>query len=109
MTLHDKVQGATKFLKKEYHGHAKIAIVLGTGLTSLRNDIEVYGILNYFDIPHFPVSTSEGHEGELIWGKLNGIEVIMLSGRFHYYEGYSTKKITLPIRVLKELGIENII
>ena len=109
MKLIDKVNGAAKSLNKEYLGNAKIAIVLGTGLSSLRDEIVANMVISYEDIPHFPLSTTDSHQGELIWGTLEGVEVIMLSGRFHYYEGYSTKKLTLPIRVLKKLGIETII
>jgi purine-nucleoside phosphorylase len=109
MKLVDKVKGSAKYLSKEYNGNTKIAIILGTGLSALRDEIIPEMVISYEDIPHFPLSTTDSHQGELIYGTLNGVEVIMLSGRFHYYEGYSTKKLTLPIRVLKKLGIETII
>ena len=87
----------------------KIAIILGSGLGSLGDEIEDKIVISYKDIPNFPVSTVEGHAGELIIGKLNGIELIAMNGRFHYYEGYDLKETTFPIRVFKLLGIEKLI
>ncbi len=87
----------------------KIAIILGSGLGVLSDEIEDKIVLPYKDIPGFPVSTVEGHAGELIFGKLNGVEIIAMNGRFHYYEGYDLKETTYPERIFKLLGIENLI
>lgn len=86
----------------------KIAIVLGTGLGQLASEFTDTYDFPYKDIPHFPVSTVEGHDGRLIFGKLGERDILAMKGRFHYYEGYSMKEITFPIRVMKELGIETI-
>lgn len=82
------------------------AIILGTGLGELANEIEDKTEIPYPEIPNFPVSTVEGHSGKLIVGTLGGKKVLAMQGRFHYYEGYSMKEVTFPIRVFKELGIE---
>lgn len=82
-----------------------IAIILGTGLGRLAEEIEVAESFDYHDIPHFPVSTVEGHSGRLLFGRLGSKEVLAMQGRFHYYEGYDMKTVTYPIRVMHELGI----
>lgn len=84
------------------------AIILGTGLGRLAEEIEVIESFAYQDIPHFPVSTVEGHSGRLIFGRLGGKEVLAMQGRFHYYEGYDMKTVTFPIRVMHELGIKTL-
>ncbi|GAB4135081.1 MAG: purine-nucleoside phosphorylase [Ignavibacteriales bacterium] len=94
-----------KVTTKQY----KIGIVLGTGLGGLVSDIQKEFIIDYADIPHFPLSTVESHHGKLIFGKLNGKDVVVMQGRFHYYEGYTMKQITYPIRVMKKLGVETLL
>ena len=84
------------------------AIVLGTGLGRLSEEIEVVDAFPYNDIPNFPVSTVEGHSGRLIFGRLGGKDVMALQGRFHFYEGYGMKQVTFPVRVMHELGIRNL-
>lgn len=84
------------------------AIILGTGLGRLAEEIEVVDECPYSEIPHFPVSTVEGHSGKLIFGRLGGKEVMALQGRFHYYEGYDMKQVTFPVRVMHELGVKNL-
>ncbi len=81
-------------------------IILGTGLGALVNDIDISNELSYDDIPHFPVSTVETHHGKLILGQLSGRRVVVMQGRFHYYEGYTMREVTFPVRVMKMLGIE---
>jgi purine-nucleoside phosphorylase len=88
---------------------ARTGIVLGSGLGNLSREIEVETEILYTDIPHFPVSTVEGHEGRLIFGKLNGRSVAVASGRFHYYEGYTPAQVVYPIRALKFLGVETLL
>lgn len=83
-----------------------IGIILGTGLGGLAKEIQVETTLDYHNIPHFPISTVEFHAGKLFFGMLGGKSVIAMQGRFHYYEGYSMKQITYPVRVMKELGVK---
>jgi purine-nucleoside phosphorylase len=85
------------------------AIILGTGLGRLAEEIEVESILAYTDIPHFPLSTVETHSGKLIFGLLAGRRVAVMQGRFHRYEGYSLRQVTFPVRVLRQLGAETLI
>ena len=84
----------------------RVAIILGSGLGDLANDIEVENKIVYRDIPNFPVSTVKGHNGQLIFGVLSGVEVVAMQGRFHFYEGYSMQEVTFPERVFKQLGVE---
>jgi purine-nucleoside phosphorylase len=100
---------ALKYIQSKYEGRPKYGIILGTGLGKLVDDIEVECTIEYKDIPHFPVSTVESHSGKLIFGKIAGKDVVVMQGRFHYYEGYSAKQITFPVRVLKLLGIEKLL
>jgi purine-nucleoside phosphorylase len=87
----------------------KTGIVLGSGLGNLASEIAVEAAISYNDIPHFPVSTVEGHQGKLIFGQISGKRVVILSGRFHYYEGYTPAQVVYPIRVLKFLGVETLL
>lgn len=86
----------------------QFGIILGTGLGKLTTEIEVEHTINYEDIPHFPIATVEFHTGKLLFGKLQGKNVACMQGRFHYYEGYSMKQVTFPVRVMKLLGIERL-
>ena len=104
-----KFQETVKFIQEKINDIPKIAIVLGSGLGSLANEITDKVVMSYKDIPNFPVSTVEGHKGELIFGKLENIPIIAMNGRFHYYEGYSLTETTYPIRIFKLLGVETII
>lgn len=104
----EKIQETAAFLKNKMTTAPKTAIILGTGLGSLINDISEKYEISYKDIPNFPVSTVEGHSGKLIFGKLGGKDIMAMQGRFHYYEGYSMKEVTFPVRVMKELGIETL-
>lgn len=85
------------------------AIMMGTGLSSIVDGMVECDSIDYKDIPYFPQSTVQSHKGKLVVGKLNGQKVLVLAGRWHYYEGYSSKELTFPIRVLKELGVDSII
>ena len=87
----------------------KIAIICGSGLSNIKNVIKQEKIIPYSQIPYFKQSTVEGHNGQLVLGKLNSTDVLLMSGRFHYYEGYSMQDITYPVRVIKSLGIETLI
>ena len=105
----DYVKSANFIKEKIGNRKPKIAIVLGSGVGALKEQIKNKIIINYKDIPNFPVSTVEGHAGELIIGNLSGKEVIAMNGRFHYYEGYNMQEVTFPIRVFKLLGINYLI
>lgn len=104
----EKIQETAAYLKDRMTTAPKTAIILGTGLGSLINDISEKYEISYQDIPNFPVSTVEGHSGKLIFGKLGGKDIMAMQGRFHYYEGYSMKEVTFPVRVMRELGIETL-
>ena len=87
----------------------KVGIILGTGLGGLAEQVSVAEALSYEEIPHFPRSTVKGHAGRLIFGQLGGKNVVVMQGRVHYYEGYSLNRVTLPVRVMKKLGVEVLI
>ena len=97
------------YLKTRISSIPKIAIILGSGLGSLSDDVKGKITINYQDIPHFPLSTVKGHKGELIVGKLENVPVLLMNGRFHYYEGYNLQETTYPIRIFKLLGIETLL
>ncbi len=107
--LFDKIQEALAFIRKRTDFKPDFGIILGTGLGDLADEIEVVSAIDYSEIPHFPVSTVESHAGKLVFGHLDGIPVVAMAGRFHYYEGYSMEEVTFPVRVLKFLGIKRII
>lgn len=94
---------------KSRTGEVDVAIILGTGLGALVNEIEVIAEMPYSEIPNFPVSTVEGHKGSLVYGILGSKKVLALQGRFHYYEGFSMYEVTFPVRVFHELGIQKMI
>ena len=103
-----KIQETASFIRERMHTAPETAIILGTGLGSLVNEITDKYVLNYEEIPNFPISTVEGHSGKLIFGKLGNKEIMAMQGRFHYYEGYSMKEVTFPVRVMRELGIKTL-
>jgi len=107
--MFNKVQETVKFLKDKGLSNPDFGIVLGTGLGSLANIIDVKIKIAYKDIPNFPVSTVMGHSGTLIYGELAGKKIVAMQGRFHFYEGWEMDEVTFPIRVMKFLGIENLI
>jgi purine-nucleoside phosphorylase len=106
----NEIKEATDYLKKHGIANPEIGVILGTGLGNLfvkeiKNPIEI----NYNSIPHFPSSTVEFHKGKLIYGDIQGKKVLAMQGRFHFYEGYSMQQITLPVRVMKILGVEQLL
>ena len=103
-----KIQETASFIREHMHSAPETAIILGTGLGSLVNEITEKYELKYEDIPNFPLSTVEGHSGRLIFGKLGDKDIMAMQGRFHYYEGYSMKEVTFPVRVMRELGIKTL-
>ena len=104
----EKIQETATFLRSRIHTNPKTSIILGTGLGKLAEEITDKYEISYQDIPHFPVSTVEGHSGKLIFGKLGNKDIMAMQGRFHFYEGYSMKEVTFPIRVMRELGIQTL-
>lgn len=103
----EKIQETAAFIKEKVGGEMpKVAIVLGSGLGDLANKIDTKVAIPYGEIPNFPISTVEGHKGQLIFGTLGKKYVMAMQGRFHYYEGYTMKEATFPIRVMKALGVK---
>ena len=105
----DKINQSTQFIEGVIRDKPEIGIILGTGLGELVQEIDIDDTIFYKDIPHFPISTVESHEGKLIFGKLGGKRIVAMQGRFHSYEGYSMKQITLPVRVMKKLGADTLL
>jgi purine-nucleoside phosphorylase len=104
----ERIKATSAYIKERLPLTPEIGIILGTGLGGLVNEIEIYASIPYSEIPNFPVSTVQGHAGRLIYGKLGNKEVLAMQGRFHYYEGYSMKEVTFPVRVLKVLGVTHL-
>jgi len=104
--IYEQVEQAVGFLKPKTSLKPDIGIILGTGLGSTAQAIEIAAAVEYKDIPHFPVSTVESHSGRLIFGKLSGKNVIAMQGRFHLYEGYTPQEVTFAVRVMKALGVK---
>jgi purine-nucleoside phosphorylase len=109
--LKKKIEETIKFINGEFKEIPKIdiAIILGTGLGNLAEKIKEKRAIEYWKIPHFPVSTVKGHKGELVFGKIGGKNVVAMEGRFHYYEGYPLDSVTYPVRVVKALGAKILI
>jgi len=104
----NNIREATAYIKSQLDFTPETGIILGTGLGGLVKLMDVEKEIEYDNIPHFPVSTVESHHGKLLLGKLNGKKVVVMQGRFHYYEGYSLKQVTFPVRVMKLLGIKQL-
>jgi purine-nucleoside phosphorylase len=107
--LMQELQETVSFIRKRINKEVKVGIILGSGLGNLANDIETEFEIPYHEIPHFPVSTVKGHKGRLIFGKLNGKDVLVMGGRFHFYEGYTPQQVSYPIRVLRLLGVTTLL
>jgi len=109
MNEFDKLQEASQYLQPFNVASAKVGVVLGSGLGNFVQEIKVSAEIPYEQIPHFPVSTVEGHHGKLIFGNIGGKAIIAMAGRFHFYEGYTPQEVSFPIRVMKFLGIETLL
>ena len=107
--LMQQLEATAGFIQSKISATANTAIILGSGLGNLSSVIETDFSIPYSEIPNFPVSTVEGHKGRLILGTLNGKKVWVMEGRFHFYEGYTAEQVVFPIRVLKLLGVENLL
>ena len=104
----DKIRETTKYINSRTQVKPTVGIILGTGLGGLVQEIEIIDEVPYEEIPNFPVSTVKSHSGKLIFGNLGGKQVVAMQGRFHFYEGYTMKEVTFPVRVMKFLGIEKL-
>lgn len=102
----EKLQEAVEYIQSKTDVKPQFGIILGTGLGGLVNDIDNQFVIEYDDIPHFPISTVESHHGKLIFGEIADKSVVTMQGRFHYYEGYTMQEVTFPVRVMKMLGIK---
>lgn len=104
----EKIKATATFINEKVKKPIDAGIILGSGLGGLVKEIEIELTIPYSEIPHFPVSTVDGHSGQLIIGRLGGKTVLAMQGRFHYYEGYSMKEVTFPVRVMKRMGISTL-
>ena len=109
MSLMEQLQQTVSFIQSKIQSQAKVGIVLGSGLGNLAEVIKVEQAISYTDIPNFPTSTVKGHGGKLLFGELGGTKVVVMSGRFHFYEGYSAQQVVFPVRVMKMLGVETLL
>lgn len=105
----ENIKETAAFIQNIIGETPEFAIVLGSGLGALKNEVQAIHTIDYRDIPHFPQTTVVGHGGKLIFGTLEGRKVLMMSGRFHYYEGYDMQTVTFPFRVFGVMGIKNLI
>jgi purine-nucleoside phosphorylase len=105
----EQVQETVSFIKEKTNFTPEYGVILGSGLGSFTDDIQIEFTLPYAEIPNFPISTVQGHKGALVFGSIGTKKVVAMQGRFHFYEGYSMKEVTFPVRVMKYLGVEKLI
>lgn len=108
-SLKQKIEETLSVIRTYTKDEFSVGIILGTGLGGLVNEIKVQHIIDYGDLPHFPLSTVESHHGNLIFGSIADKKIVAMQGRFHYYEGYSMHQITYPVRVMKFLGVKTLL
>ncbi|MFC4404294.1 purine-nucleoside phosphorylase [Gracilibacillus xinjiangensis] len=106
---HSQIEESIQYIKEKVNNVPETGLILGSGLGVLAEELTETTAIEYKDIPHFPVSTVEGHHGRLVFGKLEDVNVVVMQGRFHYYEGYSMEQVTFPVRVFQLLGINHLI
>jgi len=105
-----EINEATEFIRKRIPDSPEVGVILGTGLGNLFvKELKRPIVIQYNIIPHFPISTVESHKGQLIYGELKGKKIVAMQGRFHYYEGYTMRQVTLPLRVMKFLGVQHLL
>ncbi len=109
MSIQQQTKEAVQYIQSNISAVPSTGLVLGSGLGVLADEIKNPVVLKYEDIPGFPVSTVEGHAGQLVFGELEGMQVAAMQGRFHYYEGYSLQEVTFPIRVMNALGVKRLL
>jgi purine-nucleoside phosphorylase len=107
--MFEQVKETVSFIQERIKSNPEVGIILGTGLGGMIREIENQVVVDYQDIPNFPVSTVEGHSGKLIFGTLSGKQIVAMQGRFHFYEGYSIQQVVFPIRVMKFLGVRHLL
>lgn len=107
--MYDKVKESADYILNRVENRPKVGVILGSGLGALVDSMEDKVYVDYCDIPNFPQSTVEGHEGRLVFGRIKDIQVVAMQGRFHYFEGYTMKEVTYPVYVMKMMGIENVV
>lgn len=107
--LRKHIDEAVSYIRTKTQTQPEVGIILGTGLGELAREIVAETIIDYADIPHFPLSTVESHHGKLIFGTISGRMVVAMQGRFHYYEGYTLQQVTFPVRVMKFLGVQRLL
>ena len=107
--MYDKVIKSVNYIKRMVNNKPIITVILGSGLGELASVVENSRFIKYEDIPNFPQTTVSGHEGRLVFGQISGVEVLLMQGRFHYYEGYTMKQVTYPVYVMQQLGIKKLI
>lgn len=105
----EQVQQTAQYIKDKTGLSPEYGVILGSGLGSFTDDIQITHTLPYSEIPNFPVSTVQGHKGALVFGTIGGKQVVAMQGRFHFYEGYSMKEVTFPVRVMKHLGVQKLV
>ncbi len=105
----ENVKKAAKFIEQKVKQPPKVSVILGSGLGDISQSLEEAYVIPYDEVPGFPTSTAPGHKGELLFGEISGQPTMLMSGRSHYYEGYSMRTVTFPVRVMQELGIETMI
>jgi purine-nucleoside phosphorylase len=104
-----RISQSVEYIKSICSAKPSVGIILGTGLSTFIKEIKIESEISYGEIPHFPVSTVEGHHGKLIFGELSGKDVVVMAGRFHFYEGYSADEVVFPVRVMKYLGVQTLL
>jgi purine-nucleoside phosphorylase len=107
--LTERLKATTAFIQEHTEAAPGIGIILGSGLGNFLSGLDDKTFLDYREIPNFPVSTVEGHDGKLVFGKIHGKSVVVLAGRFHFYEGYSAEEVVYPVRVLQSLGVRTLL
>ncbi len=107
--IFEQTEAAVRTIRESWKSTPRVGLILGTGLGGLAEQIEQEAVIPYEAIPHFPVSTVQSHAGRLVCGKLRGVPIVAMEGRFHFYENYSLQQVTFPVRVMKALGIETLI
>ena len=107
--LYDQIQETTAYLRARTDHPVRVALVLGTGLSGLADELTDTVAFDYAELPHFPRATVESHRGQLLFGRLAGVPVVCMAGRFHYSEGYTMQQVTFPIRVLRALGADRLV
>ena len=108
-SLYERIQETSVALRGHMRGQPRFGLILGTGLGDLAAEIEDPVTVPYHDIPHFVPSTAESHAGNLVFGRLGGVDVVAMQGRVHFYEGYSIQQVTFPVRVMKGLGVDSLV